>query len=307
VRYDGSHRRDRYVTDVLARHFAFVPVCPETECGLGVPRPSMRLVGDPDEPDSWRLTVPSTGADHTERMLAWARTRLDGLAGENLCGFIFKSKSPSSGMERVAVFRPGLPQPVKRGKGLFAREFLRRFPTVPAEEEGRLNDPALRENFVERVFALHRWRSLLAAGLTPGGLVDFHTRHKLLVRAHSPQLYRELGAFVARAATPAGFAEPATVAADYEAALMRALAVRATPKKHADVLLHVLGHFKKRLEADEKREFLETVEAYKLGHVPLIVPVTLANHYVRKYAEPYLARQHYLRPHPAELALRNHA
>lgn len=298
VRYDGGHQLNRYVRDTLGVHFEFVPVCPEFELGLGVPREAMRLVGDPADP---RLMTNKTGIDLTARMKAWAARRVEELASEDLCGFIFKSKSPSSGMERVKVYTEA-GMPAKSGSGIFARAFMDRFPNLPVEEEGRLNDPPLRENFIERVFTSHRWRIYLKEDGSRGGLVRFHTRHKLLIRAHSLPIYRDLGRLVAKAAEHA----PEALAGEYESLLMQALKLHATKKKHADVLMHCMGHIKRVLERDEKQEMMELVDGYKAGHLPLIVPITLVNHFVRKYGEGYLADQIYLKPHPMELQLRNH-
>ncbi len=299
VRFDGGHKLDRFIADTLGQFVEYVPVCPEVECGLGVPREAMRLVGDPANP---RLVTTRTNVDHTERMLAWARRRVAELEGEGLCGFVFKSNSPSSGMERVRVYDVhGVPS--KRGVGIFARIFMEHFPLLPVEDDGRLHDMALRENFVERVFTLKRWRDTLAAERTLGNLVAFHTRHKLLLLAHSPKHHREMGRLVARAKE----LPPCDLFPRYEALLMDAMKLKATRAKHANVLQHLMGYFKEQLSPDEKQEMLEAVGNFRRGHVPLIVPITLVNHYVRKYAQPYLKEQWYLNPHPIELQLRNHA
>jgi uncharacterized protein YbgA (DUF1722 family)/uncharacterized protein YbbK (DUF523 family) len=300
VRYDGQHKHDSYLTGTLSKWFEFVPVCPEFELGLGVPREAMRLEGDPEHP---RLITNKTGRDLTEPMLAWCNKRVGEMEKENLCGFIFKSKSPSSGMERVKVYPLGGGMPVNKGSGLFARAFMDRFPMLPVEEEGRLHDPGLRENFIERVFTLKRWREMLEDKPTRGGLVDFHERHKYLLMSHSIPLYRELGRMVAGMK---GKKLP-RVQQEYYEGMMRALRLLTTVKKQVNVLQHMAGYFKKQLSADEKQELQETIADYKAGIVPLIVPVTILNHYVRKYREPYLSRQYYLHPHPAELKLRNHA
>ena len=193
--------------------------------------------------------------------------------------------------------------PLLKGVGIFPRLFMERFPLLPVEEEGRLNDPHLRENFIERLFVMKRWRKLIEAGLDTGSLVSFHARHKLLMLSHSPQHYRAMGKLVAQAATYSRD----ELAEAYQTLLMDGLRLRATPAKHANVLQHVMGYFKKVLSPDEKQEMLEQIELFRRDMVPLIVPVTLANHYVRKYGEKYLAGQHYLHPHPVELKLRNHA
>jgi uncharacterized protein YbgA (DUF1722 family)/uncharacterized protein YbbK (DUF523 family) len=300
VRYDGGHKLDRFIAETLGRYVEFVPVCPEVECGLGVPREAMRLVGDPDAP---RLMTIHTKVDLTDRMLAWAQKRVEELERENLCGFIFKSKSPSSGMERIRVYRePPTGSPVPRGVGLFARTFMARFPLLPVEDEGRLHDPVLRENFIERLFVMQRWREFLAAGPARRHLVAFHTRHKLLILAHSPNHYRDLGRLVARAKE---LALP-ELCRLYQSRLMEALRLKATPRKNTNVLSHLMGYFKKDLTPDEKQELLEVIASYYQGHVPLVVPITLINHYVRKYQQPYLREQFYLHPHPLELQLRHH-
>jgi uncharacterized protein YbgA (DUF1722 family)/uncharacterized protein YbbK (DUF523 family) len=300
VRYDGGHKLDPFITGTLGNYVEFLPVCPEAECGLGVPREAMRLVGDPDAP---RLMTIRSKVDLTDRMLAWAQKRLEELEQENLCGFIFKSKSPSSGMERVRVYRePPQGSPVARGVGIFARLFMARFPLLPVEDEGRLHDPVLRENFITRLFVMQRWREFLAAGPGLRDLVAFHTRHKLLILAHSPTHYRDLGRLVARA-KELPLPELCRL---YQSRLMEALRLKATPRKNANVLDHLMGYFKKDLTPDEKRELREVIDSHRLGYVPLVVPVTLINHYVRKYQQPYLREQFYLHPHPVELQLRNH-
>ncbi|VGO20151.1 YbgA family protein [Pontiella sulfatireligans] len=298
VRYDGQHKHDSYITGTLSQWFEFVPVCPEYELGLGVPRESMRLEGAPENP---RLVTNKTKRDLTEPMLAWCSKRVEELVSENLCGFIFKSKSPSSGMERVKVYQKN-GMPVNKGRGLFANAFMERFPLLPVEEEGRLHDPGLRINFIERVFTLMRWREMLGGDSTRGGLVKFHERHKYLIMAHSIPHYRELGRI---AAELKGRRLP-QVQAEYYAKLVEALRLSATVKKHVNVLQHMAGYFKKQLSADEKQELQELIGQYHDGFVPLIVPVTLINHFVRKYGEDYLTGQCYLHPHPAELQLLNH-
>jgi uncharacterized protein YbgA (DUF1722 family) len=259
----------------------------------------MHLEGHPEAP---RLVTTRTHVDHTERMLQWAEQRLGELDGENLCGFIFKSDSPSSGMERVRIYDPkGVPK--KIGVGIFAKAFIEHFPLLPVEEEGRLHDLGLRENFIERVFCLNRYRDFLREDGSVRGLVSFHTDHKMLFMAHSPELYREMGRLVAHVKEQ----KREELFRRYEELLLRSLKARATPKKNANVLMHMMGFLKQQLSADEKQETLEVIEKYKGQLIPLVVPITLMQHYVRKYKEPYLARQYYLRPHPVELQLRNHS
>lgn len=299
VRFDGGHKHDPYLTMTLGQFFDYVPVCPEVECGLGVPREAMRLVGDPNRP---RLVTVKTGRDMTDRMEAWARVRLRELEDQGLCGFIFKSKSPSSGMERVKVYGPG-GKVRKDGVGIFARMFMEHFPLVPVEDEGRLHDPALRENFIEMVFALQRWREAKASGAGYGRVVEFHTKEKLLIMSHSPSHCRALGKLVAHGKTM----PQDQFLAEYERGLVSALRLKATVAKHTNVLLHAMGYFKKALTPSQKAELLELIQWYREGMVPLIVPITMLNHYVRTLGQPYLAVQTYLNPHPLALKLRNHA
>jgi uncharacterized protein YbgA (DUF1722 family)/uncharacterized protein YbbK (DUF523 family) len=299
VRYDGGDREDRFITGTLGPYVEFVPVCPEVECGLGVPREPMRLVGRPEAP---RLLTVRTRQDLTPRLLAWAEERVRALAREDLAGFIFKSKSPSSGMTRVKVYNDR-GRPTATGAGLFARVFMERFPLLPVEDEGRLHDPEIRENFIERVFFQQRWQEFLGQSPDRGGLVAFHTRHKLQFLAHSTELYRQLGRLVARA-RELPWQELLTA---YPALAMKALKLKATIKKNSNVLYHLMGYFKKQLSGDEKQELVEIIEAYRRGELPVLAPVTLVNHYVRQYQEQYLQEQVYLHPHPLELKLRNHA
>ena len=298
VRYDGGHKHDRYLTDTLGKFVEWVPVCPEVECGLPTPREAMRLVGDPQNP---RLVTRKTGIDQTHRMQRWAKERLTELDRENLDGYIFKANSPSSGMERVKVYDAnGVPRKV--GVGIWARAFKEHFPLLPTEEEGRLHDLAIRENFIERVFCLARYRAFKQTDGGRGGLVAFHADHKLLLMSHSQSILREMGRLVAQAKA----FRPKELLAKYEALMLRALTFKATPRKHANVLQHMMGYFKKVLSAEEKLELLEVIDDFKRELTPLVVPVTLMRHYARKYHEPYLKRQTYLTPHPAELKLRNH-
>jgi uncharacterized protein YbgA (DUF1722 family)/uncharacterized protein YbbK (DUF523 family) len=302
VRYDGNHKHDPFLTGTLGQYVEFIPLCPEAEAGLGIPREAMRLVGEPAAP---KLITRNSGQDCTAPLLAWIPTALDRLEREQITGFIFKSKSPSCGVERIKIYGDH-GQPVASGSGLFAGALMERMPLLPVEEEGRLHDPLLRESFIERLFVSHRWQQLCAdTGTVPerGELIHFHTRHKLLIMAHSVRHYREMGRLLA------GDGEkdsPADLVARYTEALQQALSLRATVKKHVNVLQHIQGYFKRQLDSDEKQELCEWIENYSKGLVPLIVPVTLLNHYVRKYGQPYLAEQWYLNPHPLELRLRNH-
>ena len=299
VRYDGGHKRDPFCVDVLGDFVEWVPVCPEVEVGMPVPRPTIRLVGKAAAP---RLVAERTGQDWTAPMQAWAEARVEALAAEDLSGFVLKKDSPSCGMTRVRVHRPKGGPPSRDGAGAFARVLLARLPLLPVEEEGRLHDPLLRESFIERIFAFARWKALLEGGLTRGRLVEFHTAHKLALMAHSPDGYRKLGPLVAGAK-----GKPlAEVAEAYGALFMRSLAAPATRGRHQNVLQHMAGYFK-RLEGPERKELEEVVRDYGRGHVPLVVPLTLFRSAVRRHGVEYLAGQTYLDPDPKELMLRNHA
>lgn len=297
VRYDGGHKHDRYITDTLGRFFNFVPVCPEVGCGLSTPREAMRLEGDPASP---RLMTRQTRVDRTEQMLNYCTVKIRELENEDLCGFIFKKDSPSSGLFRVKVYNNG--QALKNGSGLFAAAVVRHFPLLPVEEEGRLNDPDLRENFIERVFGYRRWKYFLMQGPAIGRLVEFHSSTKLLMMAHSPQIYREIGALVAHGSE----LPPAELFRRYEELYMKGLALHATTRKNTNVLQHIMGYFKKQLSSGEKAELLEIIRQYHEQLLPLIVPITLLRHYVNKYDQHYLKQQVYLAPHPSQLMLRNH-
>jgi uncharacterized protein YbgA (DUF1722 family)/uncharacterized protein YbbK (DUF523 family) len=299
VRYDGGHKLDRFLVNTLGNFVEWVPVCPEVEIGLLTPRESLRLVGDPESP---RLMAPKSGRDYTETMQTWARERLEQLATVKLHGFIFKKDSPSSGLFRVRVYdQSGMPRRV--GTGIFPREVMRRFPLLPLEEEGRLHDMRLRENFIERIFVYYRWTCLLEENPTPGGLVEFHTAHKLTLMAHSPSHYREMGRSVAQAGSL-----PWTELADtYGRLLMDGLKALSTPGKHANVLQHLMGFLKDVLAREDKAELLGLVEDYRKGLVPLIVPMTLLKHHLRRHSVPdWVHQQVYLNPYPKELMLRNH-
>ncbi|MCA1559308.1 MAG: DUF523 and DUF1722 domain-containing protein [Acidobacteria bacterium] len=314
VRFDGGHKRDRFLTDILGRYVEWIRVCPEVELGLGTPRETLRLVQDAR---GVRMITTGTGVDHTDGMNAFSLRRVEELADQNLCGYVLKKDSPSCGMERVKVYRNGdrhlflgnglknvaVPISAERsGRGFFAEVLLRRLPTLPVEEEGRLSDPRLRENFIERIFAYRRLKELLNGRPTTGDLVRFHTAHKMSLLSHSTTAYQQLGRLVARASDV-----PAKALHDqYEASFMKALALIATPRRHTNVLMHIAGHLKKLLDPASKRELLECIDEYRRELVPLIVPLTLLRHYVRLHDVEYLANQTYLEPHPRELMLRNH-
>jgi len=298
VRFDAGHKHDRYITDMLGPFVSFVAVCPEIEVGMGVPREAVRLEGDLENP---RLVGNKTGEDWTDRMNRYAAQRLKKADLGDLCGFVLKNRSPSCGMERVKI-TTGPGASVRKGRGLFAAALMDRFPDLPIEEEGRLGDAGLRENFVERVFAYKRLRELFSRPFARGAVVDFHAAHKFMLLAHSPECYRKLGQQVARIKqmTPSHFKD------EYRSLFMRALQFKATVKKNTNVLQHIAGFLKMHLSESEKRDVHEAIADYHRSLVPLIVPITLLRHFVNKYEIEYIRNQYYLNPHPKELMLRNH-
>jgi uncharacterized protein YbgA (DUF1722 family)/uncharacterized protein YbbK (DUF523 family) len=298
VRYDGGDKRDPFLTETFGVHVEWVPVCPEAEVGMGVPREPVRLVGDPMDP---QMITERSGKDWTLKINQYARQRATALTQLDLCGYVFKKDSPTCGMERVRIYgKSG--KPSRHGRGLFAAALMQHLPLLPVEEEGRLNDPRLRENFVERVFAYHRWQRAIHRRKSIGSLVEFHTRHKLLLLAHSPSHCGRLGRIVADAKkTAIGFAFES-----YGRLFIEGLAVHATTRKHGNVLEHMIGYFSKQLSADERRELVDLLADFRRQRVPLIVPLTLIQHYARKYQVAYLQDQAYLAPSPKELMLRNH-
>ena len=254
VRYDGRHNLDNFLTDVLGRYVEWVPICPEVEAGLGTPREPMRLVGDPQHP---RLVTIKSGIDHTHALETMTTNRIEKLKKLDLSGYVFKKGSPSCGIERVRIYNEhGMPS--RNGVGLFARAFMKQFPLTPVEEEGRLCDPTLRENFIERVFCYRRWQDLIQRGATKQALVQFHTIHKYLLMAHHPQQYEMLGRLIGQAHQY----RPKELAHRYGELFMNTLAVKATVRKHVNVLQHIIGHFKDRLSAHEKSELLSVISDY---------------------------------------------
>ena len=302
VRHDGGHKRDAFLVETLGRLVEWVPVCPEVELGLGTPREPIRLVRDTRQTDGVRL-VSRSGIRLTGRMRQFARSRLRALAKADLSGYILKKDSPSCGMERVKVWTARDSRTSERnGRGIFAAELLRQYPNLPVEEEGRLQDPALRENFFERVFAYRRLRALFSGRWNVGALVGWHTREKLALMAHSPVRYRELGRLVAEAKD----IPRAELSRRYEDEFMSAMRIRATRARHTNALMHAAGHFKRRLDTGSRDELLAVLQDYRRGFVPRIVPLTLVRHHARRLDITYLLDQTYLDPHPKELALLNH-
>jgi len=299
VRYDGGHKRDRFVTDLLSNYFHFIPVCPEVELGMGVPREAVRLVGDTEHP---RMAGRQTGKDWTERMVRYSHNRTKQLAHHHLSGYILKAKSPSCGIQRVKVFKkPGHPADYK-GIGLYGNAVMKQYPLLPVEDEGRLHDIRIRENFITRVFTYHRFQTVFTGHYSRRAAVEFHTAQKFLILAHSRTHYTELGQLVAKVKqySPADFRDR------YCQLLMDALSFKTTVRKNVNVLHHIMGFFKKHLDPGDKQYLLGVIDDYHKNLVPLIVPITLVKQYVAKFGIEYLADQVYLNPHPKELLLRNH-
>lgn len=297
VRYDGGHSRQRYLTDVLGAFVEYVPVCPEVEVGMDIPRPTIRLV---DRPDGVHLVDPKNDIDWTSAMNRYSLQRSSDLAGEDLCGYILKKDSPTCGLERVRVYADESVR--KDGQGLFATALTARFPFLPIEEDGRLNDANIRENFIERVFAYARLKDVFKPRWTPGDVVAFHTREKLLLRAHDETMYRELGRLVATVSRipRAAFAD------QYQELFMRTMARRATVAKHCNVLQHMVGFLRRVDDQAGRVEMTEAIEDYRAGLVPLVVPTTLIRHLARRHGQTVFMESSYLTPHPKELMLRNH-
>ena len=297
VRYDGGHKRNQFLIEELGKHVEYAPVCPETAIGLGIPRPTIRLVGDPENPRVLGVADPSL--DVTRRLREYAEKQIPGFS--ELCGFVLKKDSPSCGMERVKVYEANGQGAARKGSGAFARVLMQHMPLLPVEEEGRLTDPVLRENFVNRVYVYQRWQQLLATGLTPGSLIEFHTTHKYMIMAHSQAAYQRLGELLSDLSGK----DLQGIADAYAEELMTALKRRVNRKRHVNVLQHIMGYLKRRIDGDDKAELTASIEAYRRGETPLVVPVTLLRHYFRNHHDKYMAKQVYLSPYPESLGLRN--
>jgi uncharacterized protein YbgA (DUF1722 family)/uncharacterized protein YbbK (DUF523 family) len=300
VRYNGGHARNNFLIHELGPHVTWFPVCPEEEVGMGTPRETVRLVGIAESP---RMVAPKSGADWTDRMNEYSARRVEEIEKLDLHGFVLKKNSPSCGLFRIKVYNEETGQPGTPGRGLFAMELTRRLPMLPVEEEGRLNDKRLRENFIERIFAFERWKRFLNESAGPGGLVAFHTSMKMTLLSHSPEHYKRLGQLTAEA----GSRDFDDLVGEYAEVLAEGLAVLAKPGRHANVLHHLMGFLKQELPGDDKQELLGLIDDYRNGLVPLVVPVTLLRHHLRRQPVPeWVHQQVYLKPYPKELMLRNH-
>jgi len=299
VRWNGDHKQNHFVREILANYFEYISICPEMEVGMGVPRETVALYGNLEKS---RMISRKTQTDWTKPMKKYIKVRINSLTREDLCGFIFKSKSPSCGLSRVPVYSEFGSHSVRHGSGMFAQEFTNKFPLIPTEDEGRLNDSRIRENFIVKVFSFYRLQNLFKENFSIGRLVKFHTQQKYLLLAHSRKHYDALGQLVAK---------PKSLKIEdlkdrYGKIFMEALTFKATPKKNTDVLLHMMGFLKQILSKEEKADILSTIEDYRKELLPLVVPVTLIHHQVNKHNIEYLMNQVYLKPHPKELMLRNH-
>ena len=296
VRYDGGHKRNAFLLEELARHVRVVPVCPEVGIGLGVPREPIRLVRRGGE----ERLMGASGADHTDAMRAWVVATAADLRKRDLSGFVLKKGSPSCGLERVKVWDEGSERPSPEGQGMFARVLAETLPGLALEEEGRLNDPGLREHFVDRVFGHARVRDFFAGDWDPDGLVRFHSAEKVAVLAHDPDIARTLGQVVAGQRELA----PEELAARYRDLHARAFTRRATNGRQANALMHLAGHLKDALGSDDRRELREAIEDYRGGLVPVAVPLALLSRHLRATGAGWAQAQTYLEPHPKELGLR---
>ncbi|MNB94194.1 hypothetical protein D3C75_413430 [compost metagenome] len=297
VRYNGGHKESRLCSRTLTDYFDFIPVCPEVAIGLGVPRQPIRLVGSADQPEAvgtldHNLNVTQPLATYGQEMAVQL--------GE-ICGYIFMQNSPSCGLERVKVYHANGARADSGGRGIYARAFCLRHPDLPVEEDGRLNDPVLRENFLTRVFAYNAWQQLRQEGMSRRSLTDFHSRYKYLLMAHNPVQYKTLGNLLGNM----GKTDPQELGPRYFSELMAALKKCATRRTHTNVLQHLSGYLKQAISGEDKREVQHVISQYRLGIVPLVVPLTLLKHHFRQHPDPYIAQQVYLQPHPENLSLRN--
>ncbi|GAB4152354.1 MAG: DUF523 and DUF1722 domain-containing protein [Planctomycetota bacterium] len=297
-RWNGDHKRDYYITDTVGKFVEFVPCCPETEIGLGIPRETLRLVKAEGET---RLVTSRSGVDHTQKMYDYSVKMVEKYTEADICGYILKKDSPSCGMERVKIYDSN-GVPAKTGVGIFAAVLKCRFPLLPIEEEGRLHDPRLRENFFERLFAYHRLKKLFAGNWSLGDLVAFHTSEKFLLLAHDPNSYRELGRIVAAAKG----IQRNELEEKYFKVFMTAMSKHATVGKHLNVLNHMVGYLREHLGDQARADLQRVLDDYAARLIPLVVPLTLIAHYVRVCGIEYLKGQYYLEPHPKELMIRNY-
>lgn len=296
VRFDSGHKISNFVTKELDGYFSFVPVCPEVGVGMTVPRPTIRLVSNEERIALVETKNPEN--DHTDKMLTYSENKVNELQGERLCGYIVCAKSPTCGMERVKVYSKN--SAAKEGIGLYTKTLMEKMPWLPVEEDGRLNDPVLKENFITRVYCLNDFYESMGGEATRGKIIEFHSRYKLTLMAHHPESYRSLGRLVADVANY----EIEDFYNEYRLGLMKALQNRASRKNNTNVLMHLQGYFKRSLNSDEKAELATVISDYRTGLLPLLAPLTLIKHYLNAYPDEYLQKQKYLEPYPQEMRLR---
>ena len=297
VRYNGGHKASTLCRVALARHFDFAPICPEVAIGLGTPREPIRLVGDPAAPRA--VGTVDRERDVTQALADYGQAMAS--SHNDIAGYIFMQQSPSCGVERVKVYQANGMPAEKSGRGIYANAFCSARPDLPAEEDGRLNDPVLRENFITRVYAYARWQTLLKAGLTRHAIISFHASYKYQLMANHPQQYRELWRMLGNM----GKQDANLIGPQYFSQLMQALKKTATRRTHTNVLKHLSGYLRPALSADERSEIHQVIHQYREGIVPLVVPMTLLKHHFRRNPQPYIALQAYMQPHPEDLSLRN--
>ena len=297
VRFNGGHKLSRLCVNTLSDFFEYKAICPEVGIGLGIPRKPIHLIGDPDAPRA--VNTSDESIDVTDQLKEFAEQTIPTL--DKICGYIFIKGSPSCGLFRVKVYNKGNPNPVDSGRGIYAQEVTKSMPLLPVEEAGRLTDPVLRENFIARVFAYHRWQKLIQQGLSASSILDFHVAYKYSLMANDPQTYTRLGQLLA----DAGKYDPNELGEKYFTELMQALTKKATRKSNTNVLTHLQGYLKKQLQSKEKEKLIEVIEQYRKGIVPLIVPVTLLQHHFNIHPNDYISKQAFFDPYPQELSLRN--
>jgi uncharacterized protein YbgA (DUF1722 family)/uncharacterized protein YbbK (DUF523 family) len=299
VRFDSGHKKNQYLVNVLHNYFEFSPFCPEVAIGLGVPREPIRLVNDNDIIKC--VGTRNTNIDVTNELISIANKQVSWHS--EISGYILKKDSPSCGMERVKVYQPSSSKqsmPEKNGTGIYAHRLMTNFPDLPIEEEGRLNDLVIRENFIQRVYVYHRWQQLLATNFSLKCIQQFHATHKYIYMSHDQLALKKLGALLAEKNT-----DLAKLAKSYLSQTMKLLKSKATKSNHANTLQHIQGYLKKFISSEDKQELNETINQYRVGYVPLIVPITLLRHHFRKHPNNYIDRSFYLCPHPGELMLLN--
>ncbi|MEZ2586064.1 YbgA family protein [Kluyvera intermedia] len=298
VRFDGGHKRMGFIMDELAEWVSFKPVCPEMAIGLPTPRPALRLVNTTTGDVRLRFSQ-ARDQDMTDQMEHFAEDYLPSAA--DYAGFVVCAKSPSCGMERVRLYDEHGNRGAKAGIGLFTAALQQRYPWLPIEEDGRLHDPVLRENFVARVFALHELNAMREKGLTRGAIIAFHSRYKLHLLAHSQPGYREIGPFIARIHE---WDDLEAFFVAYREKLMAILQQPASRKNHTNVLMHIQGYFRKQLNDRQRAELREVIVNYHAGLLPILAPLTLLQHYLAEHPDEYLLTQKYFSPYPDSLRLR---